>query len=249
MIAVSVISHAHGEMVENLVRSLLRLDEVTQLFVTLNIPEKLALPSDDRLIMIRNDQPKGFGANHNAAFERCEQPYFCPLNPDITLAENPFPVLLREIRHRNASLIAPLIIAPSGAIEDSARHFPRLRELCLRPFGVNCHRYMIAPGEGTMFPDWVGGMFMLFDSHDYSSIGGFDESFFLYYEDVDICVRIWRAGLKVALCSDTKVIHDAQRKSRKSLRFLRWHLCSMLRYYLNYWGRLPRQTQRFDSKK
>jgi len=243
MIAISIISHAHGAMVENLVRSLLLLEEVTQLFVTLNVPEQLALPPDNRLVLIRNVRPKGFGANHNSAFQRCEQPYFCPLNPDIILSENPFPTLMREIKRTNSSLIAPLIISPSGIIEDSARHFPQLKELFLRPLGVSHHRYTIAPGEGTIFPDWVGGMFMLFNSLDYAKVKGFDESYFLYYEDVDVCIRLWKAELKVALSSDTLAIHDAQRKSRKSLRFLRWHLCSMLRYHLNYWGRLPRRPQ------
>lgn len=242
MIAISIISHAHGEMVERLVRSLLQLEEVAQLIITLNVPEPLVLPSDCRIVLIQNVRPRGFGANHNAAFQHCEQPYFCPLNPDIILSENPFPTLLREIKRTNSSLIAPLVISPNGLIEDSARRFPQLKELFLRPFGVNRHRYKIAPGEGTIFPDWVGGMFMLFDSLDYATVRGFDESYFLYYEDVDVCARLWKAELKIAQCSDTQAIHDAQRKSRKSLRFLRWHLCSMLRYYLNYWGRLPRRT-------
>lgn len=242
MIAISIISHAHGAMVEKLVKSLLLLEEVTQLLVTLNVPEQLSLPADNRIVLIRNSRPKGFGANHNFAFQLCEQAYFCPLNPDIILSENPYPTLLREIKRTNASLIAPLIVSPSGITEDSARRFPRLKELFLRPLGVNHHRYAIASGEGTIFPDWVGGMFMLFNSLDYAKVRGFDESYFLYYEDVDVCARLWKAGLKVALCSDAQAIHDAQRKSRKSLRFLRWHLCSMLRYYRNYWGRLPRQT-------
>lgn len=247
MIAISIISHAHGDMVEKLVRSLLLLEEVTQLFVTLNVPEQLLLPSDNRIVLIRNVQPKGFGANHNSAFQRCEQPYFCLLNPDIILSENPFPTLLRAIKRTNASLIAPLVISPGGMIEDSARRFPQLKELFLRPFGVNRHRYTVASREGTIFPDWVGGMFMLFNSLDYAKISGFDESYFLYYEDVDVCVRLWKAELKVALCSDAQAIHDAQRKSHKSLRFLRWHLCSMFRYHLNYWGRLPHKTQPPDD--
>lgn len=241
MITVSLISHAHGEMVEDLARSLLGLNEIGQLIVTLNIPEELTLPIDSRLTIIRNSHPKGFGENHNTAFKLCKQPYFCPLNPDITLSENPFPTLLDAIKKSNASLIAPLVVSPTGTIEDSARHFPRLRELFLRPVGVNRHLYLVGPGNGILYPDWVAGMFMLFNSSDYMKIGGFDESYFLYYEDVDICIRLWKSGLKVALCSNAQTIHAAQRKSRRNLRFLRWHLCSMLRYYKKYWGRLPRK--------
>ncbi|EMR46652.1 glycosyltransferase family 2 protein [Pseudomonas sp. DCB_CB] len=240
MIAVSIISHAHGKMVETLVASLLRCPEVTQLLITLNIPEALSLPVDSRVVVINNTRPLGFGANHNAAFQQCDQPYFCPLNPDIILLENPFPLLLEQLQLNGASLIAPLVISPKGQVEDSARYFPRLRELLLRPLGVKSHRYSLKLGEGTVLPDWVAGMFMLFKSGDYASIRGFDESYFLYYEDVDICVRLWKADHKVALCSDAQVIHDAQRASHRNLRFLKWHLTSMLRYYMSHAGRLPR---------
>jgi GT2 family glycosyltransferase len=84
-------------------------------------------------------------------------------------------------------------------------------------------------------------MFMLFSTEDYKAIGGFDEKFFLYYEDVDICIRLWKSGRSVMVDPDVQVVHDARRTSHKSWRFMRWHVASMIRFFWKHWGRLPRR--------
>lgn len=239
MIAVSIVSHGHGAMVERLAAALLACPEVAQLLVTRNIPEALALPADGRLQVIDNAAPKGFGANHNAAFAHCAQPFFCPLNPDIELDGNPFPALLAALERDGAALAAPLVRAPDGGVEDSIRHFPTPGGLLRKALGRGDGRYRL-PADGADFhPEWVAGMFMLFRSDAYGRLGGFDEGYFLYYEDVDICVRLWRQGFKVLACPAVGVVHDARRDSRRSLRHLRWHLASMARYFRRHWGRLP----------
>ena len=87
--------------------------------------------------------------------------------------------------------------------------------------------------------EWVGGMFMLFSSSAYAQIAGFDERYFMYVEDVDVCTRLWNAGLKVMACPCAVVIHEARRASRRSWGHLRWHITSLLRYFSRYLGRLP----------
>jgi len=242
VISVSIVSHGHGTMVENLLRAILACPEVTQVIITRNIAEPLEIPLDERIDMIENKVPKGFGANHNEAFALCRQPYFCPLNPDIVLLANPFPELLKGLARTGAALIAPLVVSPFGGVEDSMRHFPTLRSLATKALGRGDGRYMVQAGEPDFHPEWVAGMFMLFHSEDFARLKGFDERFFLYYEDVDICVRAWRDGLKVAACPRVSVVHDARRDSRRSLPHLRWHLASMARYFWKHWGRLPECT-------
>ena len=243
MIAVSIVSHGHGSMVEKLIEALFDCPEVRQIIVTRNVPELLNITTDDRVLLIDNVAQKGFGANHNAAFSLCEQHFFCPLNPDIELPENPFPYLLECIARSGAALAAPLIVSPSGGIEDSMRQFPTLRLLLSKALGGADGRYEIPAGQPDICPEWVAGMFMLFRSEDFARLNGFDESFFLYYEDVDICVRIWQQGLKVTACPRVSVIHDARRDSRHSWRHMRWHLASMGRYFWKHWGRLPQVAQ------
>jgi GT2 family glycosyltransferase len=74
-------------------------------------------------------------------------------------------------------------------------------------------------------------MFMLFTRETFEAVGGFDERYYLYYEDVDICARLRMAGKEVVLCPTVQVIHDAQRQSHTSPRHLAWHLASMLRFF------------------
>jgi len=239
LIAVSIVSHGHGGMLGRLVESLLGCPEVVQVIVTRNIPESWGLVSSDRITIIDNTVPKGFGANHNAAFRLCHQPLFCPLNPDIELLGDPFPELVSVMNRAAGALVAPLVKSPDGGVEDSMRRFPTLLSLARKMVGGADGRYLLTDVHESFHPEWVAGMFMLFRSPDFARLGGFDEGYFLYYEDVDICARAWKLGLKIIACPQVSVIHDAQRDSHRSIRHLRWHLASMGRYFWKHWGRLP----------
>lgn len=239
MITISIISHGHGEMLVGLVSSLLRFSEVRQIIITFNILENIVLPIDSRIHVVNNVAPKGFGMNHNAAFFLATQPFFCPLNPDVKIFENPFPALLDALIDKNFAIAAPLVVSQAGQVEDSIRRFPTLGLLLAKAFLGKDGRYSVSSGQVDFFPEWVAGMFMLFRGSCFAELGGFDERFYLYYEDVDICVRVWRSGLQIVACPSVFVVHDARRESHRRLRYLRWHLASMFRYFLKHWGRLP----------
>lgn len=240
-ISVSIVSHGHGEMVNALVHQLLSLPEVGQIILTRNISERASFVRDARVQVIENTIPKGFGANHNNAFKLCRLPFYCVLNPDIVLQSNPFPQLIACLSDNRAKLSAPCVAAPDGRLEDSARYFPNLRSLLRKAFGGDDGRYQTDMSYGAFPVDWLAGMFMLFSADGFRDVGGFDEKYFLYYEDVDICTRLWRTGSSVYVCPSVQVIHDARRASRANSRYMRWHAASMLRYFLKHWWRLPRK--------
>lgn len=242
MIAISIVSHGHGAMVQALVESLLNFSEVAKIIVTLNIPENLVFPNDSRILVLLNKSPKGFGENHNTAFQYCKEDFFCPLNPDVEFDINPFPFLLAAMSDLQVGLVAPRVDSPIGGQEDSFRRFPTLFSLFLKILGGDDGRYILSSNTGVFSPDWVAGMFMLFRSQVFQQLRGFDEGFFLYYEDVDISVRLWRSGHRILACPNVIVYHDAQRDSHRKWRHLAWHLSSMARYFVKYWGRLPRHS-------
>lgn len=240
MITISLVSHGHGNMVVKLISQLLECPEVSQIILTQNIAETIELPPIDKLEVIVNTVQAGFGANHNAAFKRCASPFFCVLNPDIILQKNPFPLLLEFLDNHNAVLAAPLVVSSDGKPEDSIRAFPTPLSLLIKASGGPDGRYQIDKKRGPLYPDWVAGMFMVFNSDQFRKLGGFDEGYFLYYEDVDICARIWKNGGKIIACPIVSVVHAAQRESHRNIRYLSWHLASMLRFFTKHLGRLSR---------
>lgn len=129
-----------------------------------------------------------------------------------------------------------MVVDESGAVEDSARSFPSPLKIISKAFGGGKGSDYVIENH-NIFPDWVGGMFMLFRCEVFEHVKGFDQRYFLYYEDVDLCARLRQLNYEVVLCPKVRVIHHARRSSHRSVKYLRWHLASMLRFFVSsvYW--------------
>lgn len=236
LVSISIVSHGHGRLLASLLDDLRRLRPAgLEVILTLNIEETLpfdlhAFPFPIELV--RNESPKGFAANHNAAFSLAGGMYFCVLNPDIRLQADPFPALLDELKNGSVAAAAPLILGPDGSVEDSARPFPTPASLLCKALGFAPKRYYEI-GTESISPDWVGGMFVLMRTDVFAEVGGFDAGYHLYYEDVDLCARLRLRGYDIRLVPGATAVHLARRESRRNPRYLLWHLRSMLRYFLS----------------
>jgi len=232
-ITLSVISHRQNALVNQLLEDIERhCAERVALILTENVPDPVPLAVSALscpVERIANDRVKGFGANHNAAFERCRTPYFCVVNPDIRLPADPFSNLIADFADKAVAVAGALVRSPAGAIEDSARHFPTAGSLLKKIF-VDKRAPDYPTDRGPLQVDWLAGMFMLFRSDAYRSVGGFDEAYFLYYEDVDICHRLSSTGKAVVYEPRAEVIHDARRESRLNPRLAIHHLASAARF-------------------
>ena len=95
------------------------------------------------------------------------------------------------------------------------------------------YEYVKKTDNAVKYTDWVGGMFMLFNSEDYNKLKGFDEKYFLYFEDVDICYRANKIGFTIASSTNKNLdlIHIAQRKSFKNIKYYLLYLKSFITYY------------------
>ena len=235
-LTLSIISHCDAGLTERLLQDIASTNiNPMEVLLTLNVPEKLTFKPDTfpfPVRVIENERPRGFGANHNAAFRLCATPYFCVLNPDLRFPEDPFSFLLDECAEARVGVAAPLIVDPNGQRGDNARRFPTFwslaRKACTKGIRLD---YEIA--DRSISPDWIAGMFMLMRSDVYRAVNGFDERYFLYYEDVDLCRRIRRCGLDIRMVPSVRVIHTAKRRSHRNLRYLRWHARSMLRFLMD----------------
>jgi GT2 family glycosyltransferase len=232
-LVLSVVSHGQRALLLDLLGDLQRhVKTAFRLIVTENIPEEPDLAIENyafSIDVIRNRHAKGFGANHNSALELAGSGLFCVLNPDIRLHSDPFPQLRSIVANPAIGVVAPVVTGTDLAAEDHARSFPTIFTLMAKIFGYRPHA--VPPvGHSVYFPDWVAGMFMLFRAETMRSVGGFDERYFLYYEDVDLCARLRDKGLVVAVCTLVSVVHSARRESRRNIRFASWHLRSAIRF-------------------
>lgn len=233
-ISISIVSHGQGELVKKLLDDLRRYQwSDFEIILTINIPESVDFISDFAdldITVIQNPFPKGFGDNHNSAFSRSNGDIFLVLNPDIRAPDLNFTNVSKILSAKEIGVCGVKVLNGGGGIEDSARRFPTILSLFRRKFFPGIDVDYDLDVSGVVKVDWVAGMFMAFSSGVYRSVGGFDEQYYMYMEDADICRRLARRGyLSVVDCS-TVVIHDAQRASRKSLRHFRWHLRSALRF-------------------
>lgn len=235
-LSISVVSHAQCHWVANLLGDISKYihgNLLLEVILTLNRDEELPFDPDSYefiIKIIRNSIPLGFGENHNQAFQQATGQYFCVINPDIRLNNNLFPALFACLQDSSIGVVAPLVVNEYGATEDSARRFPTPLKILCKAIG-RCKGSDYIVKDEVVFPDWVGGMFMLFRRETFEQFGGFDQRYFLYYEDVDLCARLRLRGYEVALCSDAKVVHHAHRSSHRNFKYLTWHLASMLRFF------------------
>lgn len=249
-ISISVVSHGQIGLVADLLQDMEAhcKESSLELILTLNLDETLPFSMDAfsyPIRIVRNAAPMGFAANHNQAFTYATGRYFCVLNPDIRFVSDPFHALLACLEDSSTGVAAPLVLGEDGVIEDSARRFPGPLKILCKALG-KCRGSDYVIGDVPIHPDWAGGMFLLFPRDVFKKLGGFDQRYFLYYEDVDICARLRLLGYEVVVCPQARVIHHAQRSSHRSFKYLRWHLRSMLRFFCSpvYWRLKYRTTCR-----
>ncbi|MDN8617558.1 glycosyltransferase family 2 protein [Variovorax ginsengisoli] len=225
-ITVSIVSHGQLDLVRPLMEELDRFSRgtVAKVVLTINIPETDALAGlhwGFEVERIENPAPMGFGANHNQAFGHCATPWFLVLNPDIRFDRDILAPLVAQARP-DSGLLTPRILEPG-------KDEPEQHRAIITPHEILVRR---RPGyQRPAVPHWIPGLFMLFRSDAYREIGGFDERFFMYGEDFDICARTQLAGWKLQVAEDLLARHDAQRASRTSHRHLYWHVTSLLKVW------------------
>ena len=223
LVTLSVISHGHGDVITGLLEDIARCKprRLAQIVITLNLSEsrpEVPIGLDVPIHWCANPYPKGFGANHNAAFRYCDTEWFAVVNPDIRFDQDPFEALI-EHAGDEFGLVGPRVLESDGRVADAARGL-------ITPWEIISRR--IKPRPPLRYPAWMAGMFLMIRSEAYKGVGGFDERFHLYCEDFDLCARVRLLGWPIGLSDEARVVHDARRASHDSPRHLFWHVCSLL---------------------
>lgn len=222
-----MVSHGHGQLLERLLAQLrlAHAGQVAHVVVTHNLASP-ALPVPDggwpfELTEIHNDVPAGFGANHNRAFGRCATALFAVVNPDIELSDpQAWPRLVQAASEDGVGCAYPALFDPDGSRQENEREL-------VTPLAL-VRRHLLRRPQRRV--DWVSGAFLVVPAAVWRALGGFDERYFMYCEDVDLCVRLQLAGWSLRR-AQTSAVHQASRASRRPGRHLAWHLASLLRLW------------------
>ncbi len=174
------------------------------------------------------------------------------LNPDCRL-DGPIlqPLLGVLAAHPRAGIAGALVLEADGRVQASARRFPDLTTGLagrtswlsrVRPDNPLSRRNLTTdPEAGVVTTDWVSGACMVIRRETFDAIGGFDERFFLYWEDADLCRRARAAGWETLYAPVARVIHLTARASRHApVRSLWAFHRSAFRYYWTHGGVVAR---------
>jgi len=236
-LTLSIVSHGDAGKISRLLASIQQYETDTRRFqVILTDNLKNDLPDFDprpwhSLHILRNDKQMGFAKNHNRAFELAQGGYFAILNPDLVFVQPVFERLISRLHAHRADLIAPQIVDENGTVQDSLRSLPTPWEIIRRRLPGYTFKTVQPNEQGMIHPDWIAAMFWLMESDMYRQLGGMDERYHLYFEDVDFCTRARLRGMKLLVNAQVQVRHDAQRSSRRNLYYLFLHTRSALRFF------------------
>jgi len=192
--------------------------------------------------LLRNERNLGFAAGNNRGMAVARGRYFLFLNNDTLVLDGALDALVAEAQaHPEAGIIGPKLLNPDGSLQRSCGTFPGLLTEFLDqtmlhrlfPLYKMGYRAYQAPRE----VDWVTGACMLVRREVYEQIGGLDEGFHMFLEDVDWCLRARQAGWKVWYTSRARVVHLKGHSSQPVLpRMLVEDQRSAYRFFRKHYG-------------
>ena len=226
-LVVSIVSHGHAPQVAALLCQLADCcgASVARVVLTLNVPEPeaaFAAPPGGwpfALQIKRNAAPLGFGANHNRALAGASERFVCVLNPDVVLlpAEGDvMAALCQAAAGAGVGIAYPVQVDAAGVEQDSRRELTT-------PLSLLQRRLL---GRKPRRCDWVNAACVVLPAPVWHAVAGFDESFFMYCEDVDLSLRVQLGGWKLA-ATPVRIVHAGQRASGRQWQHFKWHVRSL----------------------
>lgn len=168
---------------------------------------------------LRMPENYGFGKACNIAAREATAPNLFFLNPDCELTHDCVTPLLAEMHHSAAA--GPLVLNPDGSIQLSFGPFLSIWNEAVQKHrtgnesSTRCQNWLRKKTAARFYPDYVSGCALMIRADVFRRISGFDENFFLYEEDVDLCKRLREAGHTVAYVPEARVIHARNRSTTK----------------------------------
>jgi N-acetylglucosaminyl-diphospho-decaprenol L-rhamnosyltransferase len=206
---------------------------------------RASLPSGVRTVLSKHNG--GFGAGVNLGVAALPTDLVLVLNPDTYFLQNRVAAIQRLFDDNERVGIAGLkLINPDGSLQFSARRFYSIPDILARRTAlgrlaplrklVSSHLLKRNWRGGPFEADWVMGTGFVVRRTAFEHVGRMDEGYFLYFEEVDLCARMWVKGWKVMALPEAELVHEHQRHSQAGI----WstsgqtHLRSMVRFFTKF---------------
>jgi GT2 family glycosyltransferase len=200
-----------------------------------------------QVTLIANSANRGFTGGNNQGLEAAQGRYVLLLNPDTQVLGDAFATLIGYLEAQpDVGLVGPQLLYPDGSVQSSRRRFPTLATLffestwleSLAPPSLLEHYHVRdQPDNAVLDVDWVVGAAMLARREAIQQVGGLDERFFMYSEELDWCRRIKAAGWRVVYHPRAQITHYEGKSSEQAVpeRHINFQR-SKIRYTRKYHG-------------
>jgi GT2 family glycosyltransferase len=241
-VAAVVVSHGHPRELEESLPVL--REQVDELVVIANIPDSVP----DGVEAVHNEQPLGFGANVNKGAALTTGDLVLSANPDAVPEHGAVEALRAFMEeHPRCGVAGPRMLYPDGSPQPSRRRFPTVLGTIVRrtplrlvvPQRRHFHLDEATPTE-PVGADWMLGGFLLLRRAMLDELGGFDEGFRLYGEDIDLQYRAMQAGWERWYVPQAVVRHEHKAETDKHwlTRRTLWHWAGIARFVRKHPERL-----------
>lgn len=195
----------------------------------------------------------GYSRGVNAGIKEAAGEYFLILNPDIILTENAASKMLGYMKkHPDIGMLGPKMLNFNGTVQRTYFSFYKPITIIARrtflgrfkPFKKALYDFLMADSNADKIqtPDWLMGSAIMVSRQAIEKVGGMDERFFMYFEDVDWARRFWHNDLKVVYFPEAVMYHYHQRESKSKLGLFdpifnkktRWHIRSAIKFFWKY---------------
>ena len=184
----------------------------------------------------------GYGKGPNYVIDRIDSKFHAIVNPDIILKEDSFNKLISFMNtDEGIGMCVPKLIDEYGNMQLAYRKDPTvfdmfIRFFCKRLFQNRMKSHTLQDKDFTVpfQVPFAQGSFLIIRTQLFKSLGGFDDDFFMYMEDADLCRRVNQKS-RLMYCPDTEIIHKWERDSHRNSKLFIAHLKSMKKYFCK-WG-------------
>lgn len=206
--------------------------------------------------VIANSENVGFTRGNNQALAVAQGRYLFLLNPDTELRPGALQMLMDYMdAHPRVGIIGPQLFYADGSLQSSRRRFPtlataffestKLQQWFPRSRILTRYYMLDTSDDATQEVDWIVGAAMFVRRQVYEQIGGFDEGFFMYSEELDWCYRAKQAGWQIVYLPTAQIVHHQGKSSEQvvAARDIHFH-SSKIRFFRKYRGTLVAEILR-----